>query len=61
MIQQGTEHMWLLLPKVYCLLVILPTLVEQNVDHLRVRHVAVILKAVADNGAQCRRRDIEGV
>lgn len=59
--QQRTEYMGLLLPKVHCLLVLLPTLVYQNIDHLRVGHVAVLLEAVANNGAHCRRWDIEGI
>jgi hypothetical protein len=53
--------MRLLLPKVHRLLVILPTLVDQNIDQLRVRHMAVLLEAVANNGAHRRRRDVEGV
>jgi hypothetical protein len=60
-IQQRTEHMGLLLPKVHRLLVILPTLVYQKIDHLWVGHVAILLKAVANNGAYCRRRDVEGI
>lgn len=43
--------MWLLLPKVHRFLVILPTLVDQNIDQLRVGHIAILLKAVANNGA----------
>jgi hypothetical protein len=53
--------MGLLLPKVHRLLVILPTLVYQKIDHLRVGHVAILLKAVANNGAHCRRRDVKGI
>ena len=60
-VQQRTEHMGLLLPKVHRLLVILPTLVYQKIDHLRVGHVAILLKAVANNGAYCRWRDVEGI
>ena len=59
--QQGSEHMRLLLPKVHRLLVFLPTLVKQNVDQLRVGHVAVVLEALADNGTHCGRRDVEAV
>jgi hypothetical protein len=59
--QQRTQHMRLLLPKVHRFLVILPTLVDQNIDQLRVRHIAILLKAVANNGAYCRGRDVEGV
>lgn len=59
--QQRTEHMGLLLPKVHRLLVILPALVDQNVDHLGVGHVAVLLEALADDGAHGRRRDVEAV
>jgi hypothetical protein len=61
MVQQRTEYMGLLLPKVHRLLVILPTLVYQKIDHLRVGHVPILLKAVANNGAHCRRRDVEGI
>ncbi len=53
--------MGLLLPEVHRLLVFLPTLVDQNVDHLGVGHVAVLLEALADNGAHGRWRDVEGV
>jgi hypothetical protein len=59
--QQRTEHVGLLLPKVHCLLVILPTLVNQNVDHLGVGHVAVLLEALPDDGAHRRRGDVEAV
>jgi len=61
MVQQRTKHMWFLLPKVHCLLIIVPTLVYQKIDHLWVGHVAILLKAVANNGAHCRRRDVEGI
>ena len=43
--------MGLLLPKVHRLLVILPALVDQNVDDLGVGHVAILLETLADNGA----------
>ena len=59
--QKRTEHMGLLLPKVHRLLVFLPALMDQNVDHLGVGHVAVLLEALADNGAHGRRRDVEAV
>ena len=61
MIQQRTKHVGLLLPKVHCLLVIVPTLVYQNIDHLRVGHITIFLKAMANNGAHCRGRDVEGI
>jgi len=51
--QQRTKNMGLLLPKVHRLLVIQPALVDQNVDHLGIGHVAVLLEALADNGAHC--------
>ena len=53
--------MGLLLPKIHRLLIILPTLVNQNIDQLRVGNIAVLLKAVADDGAHCRWRDVEAV
>jgi hypothetical protein len=59
--QQVTEHMRLLLPKVHRLLVILPTLVDQNVDQLRVGRVAVLLETLADNGTHCGRWDVEAI
>jgi hypothetical protein len=49
--QKRTEDVGLLLPKVDRLLVILPALVYQKVDHLGVGHVAVLLEALADDGA----------
>ena len=61
MIQQRTKHVGLLLPKVHCLLVIVPTLVYQNIDHLWVGHITIFLKAMANNGAHCRGRDVEGI
>lgn len=59
--QQGAEHMRLLLPKVHRLLVFLPTLVDQNVDDIGIGHVAVLLEALADDGAHRRRWDVKGV
>jgi hypothetical protein len=61
MAQQRTEHMGLLLPKIHRLLVILSTLVYQKIDHLRVGHVAILLKTVANNGAHCRRWEVVGI
>jgi len=61
MVQQRTKHMGFLLPKVHRLLVFLPTLVYQKVNDLRVGHVAILLKTMANNGAYCRRRDVEGI
>jgi len=59
--QQGTQHMRLLLPKAHRLLVFLPTLMDQNVDGLRVGHVEVLLEALGDNGTHRRRRNVETV
>jgi hypothetical protein len=59
--QQRTEHVGLLLPKVHRLLVIQPTLVDQNVDHFGVGHVAVLLKALANDGTHRRGGDVETV
>jgi hypothetical protein len=53
--------MGLLLPKVHRLLIILPTLVDHNIDQLLVGNMAVLLKAVANNGAHRRWRDVEAV
>ena len=53
--------MGLLLPKVHRLLILLPTLVDQNIDQLRVGRIAVLLEAVANDGAHCGWRDVEGV
>jgi hypothetical protein len=53
--------MRLLLPKIHRLLVILPTLVDENVDHLGVGHVAVLLEALANDSAHCGGGDVETV
>ena len=59
--QQWAEYVRLLLPEVHRLLVLLPALVEQNVDDLGVGHVAVTLEALADDSAYGGRGDVEGV